>query len=73
MAGTAASYELSDRQRFRNFFRTEASSEFIAPALAEMARQFNWTQMAVISSDSSPFRRVSGGNVLFFINITFHL
>ena len=58
MAGTAGADELNDRQRFRGFFRTDATSEFVGPALAELARQFNWTQMAIISQEESLFTMV---------------
>ena len=58
MAGIAGANELNDRQRFRGFFRTDASSEFVGAALAEMARQFNWTQMAIISQEESLFLMV---------------
>ena len=58
MAGTAAADVLSDRQRFRGFFRTEVSSEFVGAAIAEMARYFNWTQMAVVIQSESLFIRV---------------
>ena len=58
MAGIAAADELNDRQRFRSFFRTDVASEFVGPALAEMARQFNWTQMAIVSQDESLFIKV---------------
>ena len=58
MAGIAGANELNNRKRFRGFYRTDASSEFVGPALAGLARQFNWTQMAVISRDESLFLMV---------------
>ena len=58
MAGTAASDEFDDRQRFRGFYRTEISSTNIGPALAEMAQQFNWMQMAVITEQTFLFSQV---------------
>ena len=58
MAGIEGSAELNDRQRFRGFYRTDATGEFIGPALAEIARRFNWTQMAVISRGVSFFLKV---------------
>lgn len=58
MAGIAGANELNDRQRFRNFYRTDVSSEFVGPALAEMARQFNWRQMAIITQGESLFTMV---------------
>ena len=58
MAGTAATDELNDRQRFRSFYRTEVSTKFIGPALAVMAQKFNWMQMAIISRFGSLFTTV---------------
>ena len=58
MAGIEGSTELNDRQRFRGFYRTDATGEFMGPAIAEIARKFNWTQMAVISRGVSAFLMV---------------
>lgn len=58
MAGIAGANELNDRQRFRGFYRTDASSEFVGAALAEIARRFDWTQMAIITQDESLFLMV---------------
>lgn len=58
MAGVAGANELNDREKFDGFYRTDASSEFVGAALAEMARQFNWTQMAIITQDESLFTMV---------------
>ena len=58
MAGVAAADELNDRQRFRGFYRTDVASEFVGPALAELAREFNWTQMAIITQRESLFTKV---------------
>ena len=58
MAGIAAANELNDRQKFKNFFRTDASSEYLGAALAEIARQFDWTQMAITTQGESLFAMV---------------
>ena len=58
MADIASAYILNDRQRFRGFFRTLPSFEFVGPALAEIARKFKWTQMAIITQRESPFSLV---------------
>ena len=58
MAGVAGAYVLNDRQRFRGFFRTLPSFEFVGPALAEIAREFQWTQMAIITQRESLFSLV---------------
>jgi len=60
MAPIAGAYELNDRTRFRKFFRTDASSEFVGAALAEIARQFDWSQMAIITQQESLFLLVCG-------------
>ena len=58
MAGVAGANELNDRQRFRGFYRTDATSEFVGAALAEIAREFSWTQMAIITRSESLFSMV---------------
>ena len=55
MAGIAGSTVLNNRQRFRGFFRTIPSIENIGPALAEIAHEYMWTQMAVITQRESFF------------------
>ena len=49
---------MNDRLRFKGFFRTLPSFGFIAPALAKVARQFDWTQMAIITQRVSVFTEV---------------
>ena len=50
--------ELNDRERFQGLFRTDSTGEFLGEALAEIAQEFNWTQMAVISRGASAFLMV---------------
>ena len=64
MAGTAAADELGDRQRFRGFFRTEVSTRNIGPALAEMARHFNWMKIAIITENEIPFTKVCDSTIV---------
>ena len=64
MAGIAGANELNDRQRFRGFYRTDATSEFVGPALAELARQFEWTQLAIITQSESLFIMVRDKNLM---------
>ena len=59
MAGVAGANELNDRRRFKNFFRTDVTGESVGPAVAQMARQFGWTQMAVVTQSESLFILVS--------------
>ena len=58
MAGIAGAYVLSNRERFRRFFRTLPSFEFVGPSLAEIARTFGWNQMAIITQKESLFTLV---------------
>ena len=58
MAGIAGAYILSTRERFRRFFRTLPSFEFVGPSLAEIARKFGWKQMAIITQKESLFTLV---------------
>ena len=58
MAGVESSSELNDRERFQRFFRTDATGKFLGEALAEIAREFNWTQMAAITRGASAFLMV---------------
>ena len=58
MAGIAGAYVLNNRERFKGFFRTLPSFELVGPSLAEIARQFNWTQMAIITQKESLFTLV---------------
>ena len=59
IASAAGAFELNNRQRFAGFFRTIPSYEFVAPSLAQIARQFSWTQMAIITQRESLFTVVS--------------
>ena len=62
IAGTAATDELNDRQRFRGFYRTEVPTTYLGRALADMAKRFEWKQMAIISRSSSLFTGVGAIN-----------
>lgn len=63
MAGIEGSTELNNRQRFRGFFRTDATGEFVGAALAELAEEFNWTQMAIVSQSESVFTMVCNATI----------
>ena len=58
MADIAGAFVLSDRTKFRGFFRTLPSFEFVGPALAEIAREFGWTQMAITTQDEVLYHMV---------------
>ena len=58
IAFAAAANELTDRSRFKSFFRPLPSFEFIGVSLAELVREFEWKQMVVISQDETLFTGV---------------
>ena len=59
MAYAAAAYELTERHRFKNFFRTLPSYQYTAASLAQLMRQFEWKKMLIITQKESLFIRVS--------------
>ena len=58
MAFDAAATVLTDRKKFRNFFRTLPQYEFLPRALFRIALEFGWTQMAVITQTENLFTSV---------------
>ncbi|XP_012737436.3 extracellular calcium-sensing receptor [Fundulus heteroclitus] len=49
---TASSPSLSDRQQYRNFFRTMASDIYQARAIAQLAIKFNWTWIGAVVANN---------------------
>ena len=75
MAFDAAANVLTDRKRFKNFFRTLPQYEFLPRALVQTALEFKWTQMAVITQTENLFTSVrsilgkySDLTVFFFVD-----
>ena len=58
IAGVALAHELNDRKRFSGFFQTDATTEYIGPALQALAQEFNWSQVAIITQGGPPFQQV---------------
>ena len=58
MAFDAAANVLTDRKKFKNFFRTLPQYEFLPRALFQTALEFEWTQMAVITQTENLFTSV---------------
>ena len=56
---SSGSPALSDRTRFRKYFRNSPTSEIVAPTLRSVAAQFNWTRVAVITQEEALFTIVS--------------
>ena len=55
----SSSTALNDRTRFKSFFRTLPCYVYTPHTIASLMEKFEWTRLAVISQDSSTFRRVS--------------
>ena len=62
MAFATAAFVVNDRDRFRTFFRTTPSFEFLSPSLAVLMERFNWTQLAVVTQDEDLFTGVWTSN-----------
>ena len=58
MAFAAAATALNDQQKFKSFFRTLPQYEFLPDALVQLALQFDWRQMAVITQTENLFTEV---------------
>ena len=58
MAFDAGANVLTDRKKFKNFFRTLPHYEFLPRALVQTALEFEWTQMAVITQTENLFTSV---------------
>ena len=68
MADIASAYVLNDRTRFKGFFRTLPSFEFVGPTLAKIAREFGWTQMAITTQDETLYNLVSSNCLVLIYN-----
>ena len=58
LAYAAATNVLTDRSRFKNFFRTLVSFRYIGASLGQLMREFGWRQMSIITQDHSLFTSV---------------
>ncbi len=59
IAYVSSSIELSDRNRFPNFFRTYPSDADFAPAIVTLIQEYGWRQMGFITQDEGLFTEVS--------------
>ena len=55
---SSSSVVLSDRSRFRMFFRNTFNMQIIAPALRSAVAHFNWTRIALLTQDEGLFTGV---------------
>ena len=49
---------LSDRTRFRNFFRTYPNFENFVPALVSVLKHYNWSRIVFLTEDENVFNQV---------------
>lgn len=59
LSDAAGAYDLNDRRNYKGFFRVISSFQFLASGLVGIARQFGWTQMAIITQEETLFTSVS--------------
>ena len=55
----SSSSALSDRSRFKSFFRNTFNIQIIAPALRSAMVHFNWLRIAILTQDEGSFIEVS--------------
>ena len=55
----SSSPTLSERSRFRSFFRNTYNMKIIAPAFRSAVAHFNWTRIAIITQNEGLFTGVS--------------
>ena len=55
---SSSSVVLSDRSRFRTFFRNTFNMQIIAPALRSAVAHFNWSRIALLTQDEGLFTGV---------------
>lgn len=58
MSFAAASAALSDRNRFKNYFRTTPSFNNYAPAILALLNAFEWKRIAFITQSETLFLNV---------------
>ena len=56
---SSGSPALSDRSRFRKYFRNSPDSGIVAPTLRSTTSHFGWTRVAVITQEEALFTIVS--------------
>ena len=52
---SSASPALSDRSRFKKYFRTSLTTDILAPTLRSTVERFNWTRVAMITQQEALF------------------
>ena len=55
----SGSTALSDRNRFKRYFRNSLTFELLAPALHAILDHFEWKRIAVLTQDENLFTGVS--------------
>ena len=56
---SSGSAVLSDRDRFKKYFRNFPRSDLVAPTLRSVVEHFKWTRVALIIQDEVLFTSVS--------------
>ena len=67
----SSSAVLSDRSKYKSFFRNTFNMQIIAPALCSAVSHFNWTRIALLTQDEGLFTGVGHcRTILLFRNLS---
>ena len=56
---TSAASTLSDRSRFKKYFRTDPTFEIFAPAVLSLLEHYNWSRIVFLTQNENLFNNVS--------------
>ena len=55
----SAASTLSDRSRFKKYFRTDPTFEIFAPAVLSLLEHYNWSRIVFLTQNENLFNNVS--------------
>ena len=55
---TSAASALSDRSRFKKYFRTDPTFENFAPAVLSLLEHYNWSRIVFLTQNENLFNNV---------------
>ena len=59
ISATSAASTLSDRSRFKKYFRTDPTFEIFAPAVLSLLEHYNWSRIVFLTQNENLFNNVS--------------
>ena len=63
----SSSPALSDRNKYKSFFRNTFNMQIMAPALRSAVAYFNWTRIAILTQNEGLFTGVNNNTSYFSI------